>query len=43
MSLEGVPAAQEGVIYQITYVPEPSGVALALLAACAMILRRKAA
>ena len=45
MSTTGVPADQEGVIYQITYVPEPSplGLALTALGAYAMIQRRKAA
>lgn len=40
-SPEGVPADQEGVIYQITYVPEPSAIALAALAACTIILRTR--
>lgn len=42
-SPEGVPADQEGVIYQISYVPEPSTIVLALLGACAILMRRKPA
>jgi hypothetical protein len=36
----GVAADREGVIYQITAVPEPWTIALVAMAACVMILRR---